>query len=75
MNAERIAAIAAEYRTAKQRMDEVQLRLTRAVQQGKLDGMRRVDIQKAMDHLWSPAWLDTVLQRAHADDTADEASR
>lgn len=67
----RLERAAAKYTTAKKKADELmavaRTELASAVVDGHNDGVRKVDIGRHIDNVWSRAWIEKTINAAKAE--------
>ena len=60
-DATRLRNAAIKYREEVERMEAARLHLADTVRAAYQAGMRKADILRAIDHVWSREWLDRTL--------------
>ena len=63
MDAEELARVARRYQRAQDAAEAARAELTEATKAAFAGGMRKAEILRAIDHVWSREWLDQVLGR------------
>lgn len=63
-----LATATRTYKRAQERSDDARTQLADAVRTAYAAGMRKADIIRAIDHVWSREWLDRVLAATRTDD-------
>ena len=62
-----LAKSARNYREVRVRSAAVKIELAEAVRTAYAHGMRKADILRAIDHVWSREWLDRILDELPPD--------